>query len=300
MMAEIGVVHLVRATNGIEPFARFLASYERSNLADPERELLILYKGFENQEPGKAGLEAYEQLLASCPHRSLSVPDIGFDIEPYFAAARAFEHPYLCFLNSFSVILDEDWLLKLYRNLRRDGVGVVGATASCLSNRHYHDYIDLGSTYDGPLGQLRLRIVRAMYRRWFDPFPNYFIRTNAFLISREVMLKIRCRPIRRKAAAYRFESGTDGLTKQVMRMGLRPLIVGRDGVGYEKEDWYATETFMQGDQRNLLVADNQTSYYQNGDAALRLKISRNSWGPKAMPVPTQGDMPDALSVAGSR
>jgi hypothetical protein len=281
-MTSIGVVHLVRATNGIEPFARFLASYERANPA-PEHELIILFKGFEKQEPGKAGLEAYQRLLASHSYRSLSLPDVGFDIEPYLTAARTFEHSYLCFLNSFSVILDEDWLQKLYRHLRRDGVGLVGATASWLSNRHYHDYIDYGSAYSSPLGRLRLRLVRGMYQHWFDPFPNYFIRTNAFMIARDTLLRGRFRRIRRKIDAYRFESGINGLTKQVLNMGLRALVVGRDGVGYEKEEWHLSDTFMQGEQSNLLVADNQTTYYQNGDAVIRWKASSASWGDKAAP-----------------
>jgi hypothetical protein len=57
----------------------------------------------------------------------LFVEDEEFDIQPYFAAAKTFDYDYFCFLNSFSVLLDEDWLLKLYRHIVREGVGVVSA-----------------------------------------------------------------------------------------------------------------------------------------------------------------------------
>ncbi len=44
-------------------------------------------------------------------------------------------------------------------------------------------------------------------------------------------------------------------------MNLRVLVVGRDGIGYEKHQWNISNTFWQGTQGNLLIADNQSRSY---------------------------------------
>lgn len=66
-------------------------------------------------------------------------------------------------------------------------------------------------------------------------------------------------------SAWIFESGKDGLTKQILAAGKRVLIVGRDGRAYEKEEWIRSGIFWQGKQENLLVDDKQTQRYAQGD-----------------------------------
>jgi hypothetical protein len=77
--------------------------------------------------------------------------------------------------------------------------------------------------------------------------------------------------------AYRFECGKDGLTRQILRQGLDVLIVGRDGNGYRVEDWCRSNILYQGEQANLLVADNQTNRYTTGDADIKLYLKRFAW-----------------------
>jgi hypothetical protein len=120
-MADICVAHLIRRTNGIEPAVRFFESY-RENAAGQQHDLLVIMKGFEeNHVPPE-----YERLLAPLPHQTFFVPDTGFDISAYFATVSNFKHDYYCFLNSYSVILDEGWLQKLYHHAQREDVGIVG------------------------------------------------------------------------------------------------------------------------------------------------------------------------------
>nr|MDQ3820351.1 hypothetical protein [Acidobacteriota bacterium] len=97
-MLGICVVHLVREANGPEPFKAFLDSY-RAHAAGVKHELLIVFKGFAGKRAGRQ----YRDLLDDIPHRSLFVPDEGFDIIPYFNAARASDYGHYLFLNSFSV-----------------------------------------------------------------------------------------------------------------------------------------------------------------------------------------------------
>jgi hypothetical protein len=278
-MADICVAHLVRASNGIEPLKGFLESY-RTNRGGAEHDLLVIFKGFAGKREGPE----YQALLAGCPHKSLFVPDVGFDVDAYFAAAKSFDYRYFCFLNSFSTLLDKEWLSKIYRAISEKDVGLVGTTGSCESI-----YTDLARIYEAnmkclPFFSPRRILVRCRLLRWkkhFHPFPNYHIRTNAFMMPGDLMGRLRHKALASKFDAWRFESGKEGLTCQIYGMDLRALVVGRDGKVYEKEEWFESDTFWRDDQGNLLVADNQTKTYMKSDLEEKRRLSTLAWGDKA-------------------
>lgn len=300
-MAVLAVVHLVRKQNGIQAFERFLASFQ-GHPAGVTHQLVFLFKGFARPESG------YERLISDMPHRSLFIPDRGFDINAYFEAARLLEYSRFCFLNSFSRILVDGWLEQLDRWSRADGVGLVGATGSYQSIAGGYTTEDVQLRSLPPTARLWKRVGRALRDRrpnanfqrvtramlrvagvWkpardFPPFPNPHLRTNAFMISRETLSRIRTRPLRMKVSAYKFESGRDGLTSQINRLGMRTLVIGRDGKGYEPSDWHLSNTFWQSREENLLVADNQTDLYMSGDLQKRSELAQYAWGEKARPA----------------
>ena len=301
-MAEIGVVHLVRRTNGVGAFERFLASY-RENPAGTSHELVLIFKGFSFG----SNTTAYDRLLADVPHRRMYLADYGLDLRPYFKAVASLDHRYLCFLNSFSRILDRDWLAKLHRWSSSMGVGVAGATASYQSFstssaerdrtlRGMSSSARISSRIRHVFEGMQMRLVAQRGAAWllgqaglwspgryFPPFPNYHVRTNAFMASRENLARVHVGPVFFKLSAFMFESGRDSLTNQLSAYGLRPVMVGRDGTGYEKEDWHEANVFRQGAQENLLIADNQTDLYAAADAAARAELSRLAWGEQARP-----------------
>src|SRR5580692_8736588 len=125
MAEELGVVHLVRAHNGLQPFANFLDAYTRTPGGVPH-DLLIVFKGFS----GDAELEPYRSRLKSIAHKELRVSDLGLDLRAYSVACRHFDYSYLCFLNSYCVPLDENWLAKMFTLIRLPQAGAVGATGS--------------------------------------------------------------------------------------------------------------------------------------------------------------------------
>jgi rhamnosyltransferase len=301
--SRLAVVHLVRESNGLAPFRRLLESY-RAHTAGIPHDLVILYKGFR----GLRGIREHEALLADLPHRWERVSDRGFDVHAYFEMVRKLDYDYFCFLNSYSRILDRDWLAKLYRWASLKGVGVAGATASYQSfsssaaeREHFLRGMNWHARLRWRLGHvfedMQARLVAQRGFAWllgrvglWDPaqyfplFPNYHIRTNAFLASREALARVKIGPVFFKLSAFMLESGYDSVTNQLMRLGLRPILVGRDGRGYEKEDWSAANVFRQGNQENLLVADNQTEIYETGIVEKRAELSRLTWGPFARPV----------------
>lgn len=255
-----------------------------------DHDLLIVFKGFNAQD----ARDEFQHLLAQVRHLTFEMPDIGFDITAYFEVAKQYKakYRYFCFLNSFSIIQDHAWLSKLYQNVSRLGVGAAGATGSWESHRISKlvgfDLVLIASQH------YRLHEGKAIWKRLFlatmgafrlggllwgcKPFPNYHLRTNAFIISSETMLKLKCPVLESKFDAYLFESGKNGLTQQILKMGKEVLVVGKDGVGYDKVRWNESKTFRQSDQENLLVADNQTQMYQQADAETRLRLSQLAWG----------------------
>jgi hypothetical protein len=130
-----------------------------------------------------------------------------------------------------------------------------------------------------------LRALPAMAEQLacFARFPNEHLRTNAFMASRETLLALEHPAIDTKMRAYRLESGRSSITRQVQRLGLRALVVDRDGVAYSERDWPASVTLWQGAQQGLLVADNQTRLYGSGDADRRRLLATFAWGPQAAP-----------------
>lgn len=301
-MTKVAVVHLVRKRNGIAPVEAFVASYLQHAAGMPH-DLVLLFKGF-----GFGGhTEEYDRLLTNVSHTRLFVADRGFDLSAYFIAVRKLEYPYFCFLNSFSRILAPDWLVSLYRGICANGVGLVGATGSYQSYSSNNlersrmwsalasgERLRQGAAHVLDAAGPRLIMLRAGAwvlgslgiwdpGRYFPLFPNYHVRTNAFMASRETLTKIRTWPMLFKFSTQLFESGHNSLTNQILQLGLRALVVSRTGEVFEKEDWHLSNTFRQGLQENLLVADNQTTDYADADSEHRVELSRQTWGLSARP-----------------
>jgi hypothetical protein len=275
-MSEIGVIHLVWVPLGLESLRAFLDSYSR-NRGGVAHDLLIVFNGHHSEEE----LKPFQTLLRELPCQTLTIARPGHDIRSYSLAAKAFDRRHLCFLNSYTTLLDADWLAKLFDHLTRQGVGLVGATGSWESAYSVEQQRLHGSP---PLPLLRRMWKRwTVWRlsRWFNPFPNYHIRTNGFLISRDLFLSLGGRRAASKMHALRFESGKQSLTNQVLQKGLNALVVARDGKAFEKEEWWASGTFRQGDQANLLLADNRTQEYAKGSPQRREHLAKLAWGEKA-------------------
>ena len=274
-LAEIGVVHVVYAPYGLPPLQQFLDSYRR-HPAGTDHELVLVFKAFaaETLPPD------YQAALADLPHRALFVPDGGFDLGSYVLAARACEHRVMCFLNSRSVILADGWLAKLRGALAEPGVGLGGATAT---NESVTTNLRRLAPRDRNWPRLFARHLRWRWQVWrtgreFPAFPNPHMRTNAFLTERQRWLALQAGPFRSKEDCYRFESGRRGLTRQFLASGAEVRVVGQDGCAYPAARWHESETFRVGEQRNLLVADNQTRDYLAADPEWRRWLTYFAWG----------------------
>jgi hypothetical protein len=307
------VVHLVRASNGIDPFARFIDSYRRHPAGAPH-ELVLLLKGFESEGQG----DPYRELVADLAPLELQVPDDGFDLGAYRRAALELPHRDIAFLNSFSVILAEGWLGLMLAAYERPRAVAVAASASWGSHRSHMRYEKgLGGAYqqifadreethwvfarlagvsvdalERPSWPQRLYDAGTLARQLigFDSFPAPHLRTNGLLTGREAWLRACPQAPRDKLAAHRLESGRRGIAARLRADGGELLLASRDGGVFACSDWPKSVTFWQGDQDNLLIGDNQTLAYRDGDAVTRRVLSGYAWGQEAAPVgPTRAE-----------
>jgi len=301
--SEVAVVHLVRASNGIEPFRRFLDSYRR-HPAGCEHDLVVLLKGFD------ADAGAHRELAGGLPVQWLELPDTGFDLGSYRRAALALPHPRLALLNSFSTILAENWLARLQAAFATPGAAAAGASGSWgshVSHMRYENglggpyarvFSDRGQTHavfaalaggdaaatasPSLLSRAHSGAVIARQLLGFAEFPAPHLRTNGLLIDREAWLRACPRAPGDKLAAHRIESGRRGVSARLRKHG-ELLVAGREGV-FGADEWPASNTFWQGDQGNLLIGDNQTLAYERADERTRRVLSAYAWGKSAAPV----------------
>jgi hypothetical protein len=266
----IGLVYLLWAPLGAGPLREFLDSY-RAHQAGVEHELVIVLNGAGREGPAdQACREALLGELEGTEHRLLELERPALDLAAYGLSAQRVEHEQLCFLNSYSVVLVAGWLSHLARALEDPTVGLVGASGSWESQAEWVR----GKLVHWPYQLAGLRSARRDYPR----FPNPHIRTTAFMLQRRALLAMGLELAHDKHATYLLESGHRSITAQVAALGLRSVVVGRDGCAYGVDDWPVSHTYRSGTQENLLVADRRTVDWLRAPNRLRRRLSRDAWG----------------------
>ena len=119
MYPKIGLVYLNRNAEGYLPIRRFIKSY---NLFSPgiEHKFITIYKGFDG-----SNIIREKDKFKNIEHGHIKVDDELTDIDSYLTAARKFsEIDIFCFLNTFSEIKRENWLLYLFNAISIEDVGI--------------------------------------------------------------------------------------------------------------------------------------------------------------------------------
>ena len=329
----IAVVHLVWGPLGPQPLRRFLRSY-REHQAGIEHQLVILFNGVaSDQRPGlRAELSGFEHELVELPEpvqdlaaywlaaerlehdtlcflnshsriqvdrwlclleEALNQPDVGLVGASGSWASQASLARFLTGLPSpyKSLWGSRSSVVQVLEEIERGRAGQGDSSSSASP---------LGALT--PLARLRAALLDAprtlQLLATFPQFPVPHLRTNGFMLARELMIGLRGFSPREKLQAYALESGRRSLTRQVEARGLRTVVVDRSGRTYEESDWPASATFWQGAQQGLLVADNQSDLYQSGDNERRQLLSRYAWGDRAAPtlLGTSGGTEPAASM----
>jgi hypothetical protein len=323
------LVHLVRERNGL-PWFRAFAKALRAHPPGVAYELVLAMKGFSS----RAQAAPYLDEVADLAPEPVFFTDRGFDLDMDFELAARLRRDRYCFINSHGRPLVDGWLAKLDAALARPGVGQVGASGSWASMHSWAmSMVGLPNAYRGlfparqvlreqtmeiqheaaSLGigsnlnsgrstvsatRLRLRSVPRVPREFveFEPFPARHLRSNTFMLSHAALRELHLLPVRNKMDIHVLESGRQSITAQLERIGLRSLVVDRTGAVYGPEQWDRSRTLWQGEQEQLLVADNQTLCYTAGTFARRNLLSTLAWGVRADPSPPREDQQTASAL----
>jgi hypothetical protein len=258
--SETALVYLVWGPLGTERVRAFAEAY-RQHAPGREHRLVLLLN---NVTQGSVR-DACETTAEDLGAEMLETSEPRLDLAAYLEAGHRIEVEHLCFLNSYSKPLAADWLKTLSRPLQQEGVGLVGASGS------YESFAT-----NAPV------IARPYRMRQFPRFPNPHVRTNAFILSRELMLALRWGPIRNKLDTWKLESGWQSMTRQIWSRGLSTLVVGRDGRAYGPEELYESRTFRRGRQPNRLIDDNRTREFEEAPPGRRQRLFELAWGKRAV------------------
>lgn len=280
MQNKIAVVYLMWLPYDIALFDNFLKSYSLNDCG-VEHELIIVFNGYQNFDQIKPHLNILNLKYSLNPnYLTLSQ---GQDIDAYYFVASKLSHDIVLFLNTFSIILDRDWLKKYIINFK-DNVGLISATSSnqsYFSSVFYNNKFlpDLNKGLLSNIRKCKLFLKAFFYWRFlFNSFPNPHVRTNGFMIRRELFISLKYKPLKSKFKAYQFESGKNSLTNQVFRKKYQVLVIDKNGQSYTKQNWNASNTFWRSNQENLLISDNQTRIYSNASDEEKLLLTKAAWG----------------------
>jgi hypothetical protein len=249
--SRIALFYLARGADEgfLEMANRFAGSYRRFPPGVAHRLVLIL-KGFASEK----AMNSVRHAFANLPFEEAHTSDDAFDLGAYRDAVSRVDCGRAAFLNTGSEPLSANWLAKLDAALNLPGIGVAGATGS----------------FEAGVGGCE--------------FPNVHVRTNAFMmpapLAREILGELR---IVDKRDAHLAEHGLYSLTRKIIRRGLAAVIVGANGRAYAPEWWSGSRTFRQGDQANLLVADNQTRRWDEMTWPERKASFDATWGNSRTP-----------------
>jgi len=278
---KVSVVHLIWSPLGMDVFTNFISSYCKYSSGYPH-ELVLLFNGMNTKEELMPYLKIMEDYRVQ--YRTLVQPEPWQDLDAYRWAAQQLDSKYILFVNSYSEFLSDDWLEKYMRHSIYDDIGIIGATGSWES--YFRSvFIDNNlrwekeKSFSQNFRKFKLLLKAFVYWRFLFPdFPNPHIRTNAFVIKRELMLSLKYELLRNKMAAFKVESGVNSITLQLMKKGLRTILIDKNGNSYSMNEWKSSAIFWSSNQENLLIADNQTRKYEFGDHTTRQRLFLHAWG----------------------
>lgn len=249
-------MHLVWAPSGADYLRTFLNAYS-DNDPGADHELILLYNGFESQEQH----DEFDRVAATVPHTKFVNERTTLDLDAYHEVVRRHPSDHYLFANTYARPQVDGWLELLLKHQRRPDVGMVAPSGSWES-----------------MGSLSPIVTRPYRLAQFKAFPNPHLRTGVFMTGSDVIDRLNWFPVKKKIDAWKLENGRHGFSQQVLRLGLKLIVGGADGVGYEWEDWPASRTFRSGEQENLVIADNRTDIWRDASAAERSELARLAWG----------------------
>jgi hypothetical protein len=314
-VADIGVVYLYRFAEGELTARAFLASY-RGHPAGVDHDLHVIFKGFPDKGALTSARAIFAGLPINAIELDDKGFDMGayFAAAKVIPDRRlVFFNTFTGLLaDDWLKIFDKalslpgvglvgatgSWqsLSSYYEVLIRLGRGEIGRLQNYLTRLAMR--VDHSKGAQGGRGAqavqgldeggntaalsrglyLLLRLDQYLFYLYeFGRFPNPHIRTNGFMIERDRFLSLRAPAFRTKFDLYKFESGRQSMTKQIIAQGLRPIVVDRNSSVYDIPEWESSSTYWVDQQANLIAEDNRTRQYESGSQERRRRLHDYAW-----------------------
>ncbi|MBR6162847.1 hypothetical protein IKQ26_03010 [bacterium] len=265
---------------GFSAFEKFLKSYEKFP-AGVEHNLIILLRGYENNS------EEYEKIKEICRQKkikTIDTTDTGYDFGAYLEGAKQSFSEYIFCMNTTCEIMTENWLKKLFSavNEKYKLAGVCGSFELCP--KFINDF-RLADSFKDKIKVFfhKINIFRIVYRYYFtdktEGFPNYSVRTSAFLIDRNLLIKYfeeNDLP-KTKLESYEIENGKNSLSKFVIKSGYEICVVDKSGKIFEKENFDKSNTYRS-EINNYIIKDRQIENYEKTNWLFKKYLKKICWG----------------------
>ena len=208
------------------------------------------------------------------------------DFGAYLDGAKQSNETYICCLNTTCEIMCENWLQKLYSPILKNNnyqmVGVSGSYELCP--KYVRDYRSLKNIKDKILTFFkRINVFRNFYRFFFTKnmkgFPNYSIRTSAFLINKKIFLdyfSVNRLPVT-KLEAYNIENGDNSISNFILKNGYTFCVVDKFGNVFDKNNFDKSETYRS-NLKNYIIKDRQHEIYENSNFLSKKYLRKICWG----------------------
>jgi hypothetical protein len=130
------LIYLARLVEGIDSLTRFVDSYVRHPAGCAHR-LMVIYKG----RPSPGVRERADEYFRALSAEFCEVQDEMFDIGAYLQAASLAETPFVCFVNTHTEVIADNWLKQLENAIKDPATGLAGCHGSLESLRTSNELI---------------------------------------------------------------------------------------------------------------------------------------------------------------
>ena len=288
-MKLIDVIYLARGVDwGLNAAKTFIESYKKHPAGYPHH-LIIAAKAW-NTMP-----EEYQELKRLAEELNaivIDLPDDGFEFTAYYRCALNLHSDFILCMTSSSVIQADNWLEKFAQKINDNKLLKMIGTCGSWAPTPKYDMIewsqlkkqytkkDLKYYYDKYLYKIKCLLQYIKYKNQFSNFPNYHIRTNAFIIDRNLYIEYfnqKHKP-KTKMDCYCYESGKFSLTNYICSNNYKLGILGKDNILYNKKDWNKSRTFCAQDTSNIIIRDKYDTYFKNLSSIKRCIYEKIIWG----------------------
>ena len=264
-MINVAVIYIFRGADTYN--VQYLNDFQKSiknYRPGIEFQLIVAIKGCsrDQEEIVKKTLSFLDPIFFHCI-------DHNFDIGTYQEIVQEFKYENFIMMNSSSRPLADNWILEMLKAVNVQNTGLLGTMGSfeSLAVKNLHGTI---SNKDN-----------------FNSFPNPHVRTTGFIIKREIFEEVtkNIKNFRNKMDAYKFESGKNNLTRKILELGLKVLIINSDFKLFEIDEWKRSKTFRQFNQEKLLIMDKISSNYEKMSDNLKFIKTIQTWGDSILDIP---------------